>query len=108
MTAEGNTHVYAQYTVRIHDRDKVSEELKRLGIPSAVYYPKCLHEQPIFAMLGYQIGDFPESEKAAREVLSLPMHPFLSEADQDRIVHALVNECCQGVSRSTPLEFSLS
>ena len=108
MTAQGNTHVYAQYTVRIHDRDKVSEELKRLGIPSAVYYPKCLHEQPIFATLGYQKGDFPESEKAAREVLSLPMHPFLSEADQDRIVDALVNGCCQGPNRSTPVEFSLS
>ena len=68
MTAPGNTHIYAQYTVRIHDRDKVTEELKRLGIPSAVYYPKCLHEQPIFATLGYQKGDFPESEKAAQEV----------------------------------------
>jgi UDP-2-acetamido-2-deoxy-ribo-hexuluronate aminotransferase len=108
MTAHGNTHVYAQYTVRIHDRDKVSEELKRLKIPSAVYYPKCLHEQPIFATLGYQKGDFPESEKAAREVLSLPMHPFLSEADQDRIVDALVNGCCQDLNRSTPVEFSLS
>jgi UDP-2-acetamido-2-deoxy-ribo-hexuluronate aminotransferase len=108
MTAHGNTHVYAQYTVRIHDRDKVTEELKRLGIPSAVYYPKCLHEQPIFATLGYQKGDFPESEKAAQEVLSLPMHPFLSEADQDRIVDALVNGCSQGANRSTPVELSLS
>jgi UDP-2-acetamido-2-deoxy-ribo-hexuluronate aminotransferase len=87
--APGNTHVYAQYTIRLPDRDKVGERLKALGIPSAVYYPKCLHEQPVFAGLGYKWGDFPESEKASREVLSLPMHPFLKEADQDSVISAL-------------------
>ena len=87
--APGNTHVYAQYTIRLPDRERVVGQLKGLGIPSAVYYPKCLHEQPVFARLGYQYGDFPESETAAREVLSLPMHPFLSEAEQDRVVAAL-------------------
>ena len=76
--AAGNTHVYAQYTIRIPDRDKVAERLKGLGIPTAVYYPKCLHEQPVFAKLGCGPGDMPEAEKASREVLSLPMHPFLS------------------------------
>jgi UDP-2-acetamido-2-deoxy-ribo-hexuluronate aminotransferase len=85
----GNTHVYAQYTVRVPNRDAVGEKLKAQGIPTAVYYPKCLHEQPVFASCGYQWGDFPESEKASREVLSLPMHPFLAEADQDRVVAAL-------------------
>ena len=85
----GNTHVYAQYTVRITNRDQVAEKLKAQGIPTAVYYPKCLHEQPVFEDLGYIYGDFPVSERAAREVLSLPMHPFLSEADQDRIVAAV-------------------
>jgi UDP-2-acetamido-2-deoxy-ribo-hexuluronate aminotransferase len=85
----GNTHVYAQYTIRLPDRDKVAEQLKAAGIPSAVYYPKCLHEQPVFASLGYKLGDFPESEKASREVISLPMHPFLSEADQDRVISVL-------------------
>lgn len=87
--APGNTHVYAQYTIRLPERDKVGERLKALGIPSAVYYPKCLHEQPVFAGLGYKWGDFPESEKTSREVLSLPMHPFLNEADQDNIINAL-------------------
>ncbi len=85
----GNTHVYAQYTLRVPNRDALGEKLKAQGIPTAVYYPKCLHEQPVFASLGYQWGDFPESEKAAREVISLPMHPFLSEADQDCIVAAV-------------------
>jgi UDP-2-acetamido-2-deoxy-ribo-hexuluronate aminotransferase len=87
--AEGNTHVYAQYTVRLENRQETSERLKAQGIPTAVYYPKCLHEQPVFADLGYKWGDFPESERASREVLSLPMHPFLTEEDQDRVACAL-------------------
>jgi UDP-2-acetamido-2-deoxy-ribo-hexuluronate aminotransferase len=88
--APGNTHVYAQYTIRIPERDKVAARLKARGIPTAVYYPKCLHEQPVFSKLGYNLGDFPVSEKASREVLSLPMHPFLTEADQDRIIDAVL------------------
>lgn len=83
---EGNTHVYAQYTVRIPDREQAGETLKAKGIPTGVYYPKCLHQQPVFSGLGYSPGDFPEAEKAAGEVLSLPMHPFLAEEDQDRVI----------------------
>jgi UDP-2-acetamido-2-deoxy-ribo-hexuluronate aminotransferase len=85
----GNTHVYAQYTLRLPLRDQVGEKLKAKGIPTAVYYPKCLHEQPVFAGLGYRPGDFPVSEQAAGEVLSLPMHPFLADEEQDRVVAAL-------------------
>ena len=85
----GNSHVYAQYTIRVPDRDSLGTKLKEAGIPSAVYYPKCLHEQPVFADLGYKWGDFPVAEKASREVISLPMHPFLSEAEQDQIVVAV-------------------
>jgi len=85
----GNTHVYAQYTIRVSGREKVMEKMKAIGIPTAVYYPKCLHEQPVFSGLGYRWGDFPESEKASREVLSLPMHPFLTEKEQDKIVEAV-------------------
>ena len=84
--APGNTHVYAQYTVRVPDRAPVITRLKDAGIPTAVYYPKCLHEQPVFAHLGYQLGDFPVCEQASHEVMSLPMHPFLSDEDQDRVV----------------------
>jgi UDP-2-acetamido-2-deoxy-ribo-hexuluronate aminotransferase len=89
--APGNTHVYAQYTIRLPERDQVAERLKALGIPTAVHYPKCLHEQPVFSKLGYNWGDFPESEKASRQVLSLPMHPFLAPDQQDRIIHAVRN-----------------
>jgi UDP-2-acetamido-2-deoxy-ribo-hexuluronate aminotransferase len=88
--APGNTHVYAQYTIRLPERDRIARQLKALGIPTAVYYPKCLHEQPVFSALGYHWGDFPESEKASREVLSLPMHPFLAEVDQEQIISGVL------------------
>jgi UDP-2-acetamido-2-deoxy-ribo-hexuluronate aminotransferase len=85
--ADGNTHVYAQYTIRVDEekRDAIRSGLKEKGIPTGVYYPKCFHEQPVFEHLGYELGDFPESETASKEVLSLPMHPFLSEEEQDEI-----------------------
>ena len=85
----GNTHVYAQYTIRVPNRDELGAKLKEKGIPTAVYYPKCLHEQPVFGSCGGKWGDFPEAEKASREVISLPMHPFLSEKEQDQVVDAL-------------------
>ncbi|HUD46439.1 MAG TPA: DegT/DnrJ/EryC1/StrS family aminotransferase [Candidatus Baltobacteraceae bacterium] len=90
--APENTHVYAQYTIRVPERDQVAGRLKALGIPTAVYYPKCLHEQPVFSKLGYNWGDFPVSEEASREVLSLPMHAFLIQEDQDRVVNAIRNQ----------------
>ncbi len=86
---DGNTHVYAQYTIRVPNRESAGEKLKTMGIPTAVYYPKCLHEQPVFASCGYKWGDFPVSEKCSREVISLPMHPFLTEADQDLVIGAV-------------------
>lgn len=89
VVAEGNTHVYAQYTIRVEDREEVQKALKEQGIPSAVYYPKCLHEQPVFSSLGYALGSFPVSEKASNEVVSLPMHPWLSEEEQNQIVEAV-------------------
>ena len=86
---KGNSHVYAQYTIRVPKRDGVASKLKEQGIPTVVYYPKCLHEQPVFAGSGYKWGDFPEAEKASREVISLPMHPFLSEQDQRKVTEAV-------------------
>lgn len=86
---DGNTHVYAQYTIRVPDREAVAARLKEMGIPTAVYYPKCLHEQPVFAACGKKWGSLPEAEKASREVISLPMHPFLREEDQDAVELAL-------------------
>ena len=90
IVAPGNTHVYAQYTVRVPNRDEIGVKLKACGIPTAVYYPKCLHEQPVYKFLGYSWGHFPISEKASREVISLPMGPFLTDSEQDQVIEALI------------------
>lgn len=82
-------HVYHQYTIRVPNRDAVQEELKARGIASTVYYPLSLHLQPVFKDLGYEPGDFPESEKATEEALSLPMFPELEYAEQDCVVEEL-------------------
>jgi len=79
---EGNTHVYAQYTIRVpaEKREAIIATLSEAGIPTGIYYPKCFHEQPVFEDLGYRYGDFPESERASKEVLSLPMGPFVEKS----------------------------
>ena len=89
--AEEDYHSYAQYTIRSKNRDALIEALKKENIPSAIHYPKCLHEQPAFHYLGYKYGDFPHAEKASNEVLSLPMHPYLSIKDQEKIVNTIRN-----------------
>lgn len=85
------SHVFHQYTIRIpgEKRDELRNYLKQRGIETQVYYPLPLHLQPCFSHLGYKEGDFPESERASREVLSLPMYPELGEDDQNYIVGAI-------------------
>jgi UDP-2-acetamido-2-deoxy-ribo-hexuluronate aminotransferase len=78
----GNTSVYAQYTIEVDDRDGFVAALKQDGIPTAVHYPIPLNLQPAFADLQQGPGSFPNAEAAARRVVSLPMHPYLSDADQ--------------------------
>jgi len=63
--------------------------LKAASIPTAIYYPKPLHLQTAFAYLGYKEGDFPISEDYSQRIFSLPMHPYLSKADQERIIRVL-------------------
>lgn len=87
--APGCTSVWAQYSVLSDQRAALQEKLKTAGIPSAVYYPLPLHLQGAFRHLGYQPGDFPVSEHAAQQIFSLPMHPYLDQADQDRIIETL-------------------
>ncbi len=82
----GNTHIYAQYTIRPKNRDRLAAALKAAGIPSAVYYRKCLHQQAVFGELPCAKKTFPNAQKASLEVISLPFHPYLSAADQDRII----------------------
>lgn len=85
-----NTSTYAQYSILVKKRDQVADSLQRQGIPTAIHYPKPLHLQEAFAYLGCRSGDFPVSEAVAREILSLPMHPFLTEDEQRLVVEGLI------------------
>jgi dTDP-4-amino-4,6-dideoxygalactose transaminase len=87
--APGRRHVFHQYVVRVAERDRVRARLADAGISTAVFYPVPFHLQECFADLGYRAGDFPESEKAASEVLALPMFPQLTEAEIDRVAEAV-------------------
>lgn len=82
-------HVYHQYTIRVTDRDAVQVRLKDAGVQTMVYYPVPLHLQEVHASLGYHEGSFPHSERAAREVLSLPMFPELSATQREAVASAL-------------------
>lgn len=88
----GYKSVWAQYSILARDdahRAAFLEKLKVAGIPTAIYYPKPLHLQTAFAPLGYTPGAFPVSEDAASRIFSLPMHPYLAQADQESIIAAL-------------------
>ncbi|HYD33192.1 MAG TPA: DegT/DnrJ/EryC1/StrS family aminotransferase [Methylophilaceae bacterium] len=89
-TSDGCLGVYAQYSVQVANREHVITRLNEAGVPTAVHYPVPLHMQPAFAYLGYKRGDFPVSEEIASRILSLPMHPYLEVAVQEKIVQALV------------------
>jgi dTDP-4-amino-4,6-dideoxygalactose transaminase len=84
-----NYHTYHQYVIRAKSRDKLQAHLKTKGIGTSVFYPLSLHEQQCFADLGYKRGDFPVSEKAAKEVLALPIYPELTADEQDYIVNSI-------------------
>lgn len=88
--APGNTSVWAQYTLRIpgHDRARVLAALKAEGIPTAIYYPKPLNRQTAYAQHPVAGNGVPVSERLAAEVFSLPFHPYLDAATQDRIIAA--------------------
>jgi UDP-2-acetamido-2-deoxy-ribo-hexuluronate aminotransferase len=83
------TSVWAQYTVRIQNRDEVQAKLQQAGVPTAVHYPLPLHMQECFLYLGINQGAFPVAEKAALEVMSLPMNPFLTNEEIKYVVDTL-------------------
>lgn len=87
ITKAGCTHVFHQYTVRAKKRDQLADFLKANDIGSGVHYPTPIHKQPYYKELGYR-DSLPVSEKAVEEVLSLPVHPALSDADVKKIVDA--------------------
>ena len=89
VVAKENETIVNQYTIRVPRRDELQAALKAKGIGCAVYYPLPLHLQKCFAYLGYKQGQFPESERAAKEVISLPVYPELTRAQQDEVIAAV-------------------
>lgn len=89
-TDPANEHIFNQYTVRVPRRDALQAHLKARGIGNSIYYPLSLHLQPCFAHLGYAEGDFPVSEAASAQVISLPVYPELSESQQQAVIDAVL------------------
>jgi dTDP-4-amino-4,6-dideoxygalactose transaminase len=87
-------HVFHQYVVRAFRRDELREFLAARRISTEIYYPIPLHLQPCFVYLGYREGDLPEAERAAREVLALPMFPELAENEQQWVVKSIADFYC--------------
>jgi dTDP-4-amino-4,6-dideoxygalactose transaminase len=89
VTAPGNEHVWHLYVVRVPRRDEVLRRLQDDGVQAAIHYPVPVHLQPAFRYLGYGRGDFPVAEAAAKQLLSLPLYPQITEEQQVRVVRAL-------------------
>ena len=85
----GVTHVYHQYTLRVPHRDEFAARLAELGVGTGIYYPIPVHRQEAFEALGYGGGSFPVSERLSAEVLSIPVHPSLTDAEVDAVVAAV-------------------
>ncbi len=95
--AEGSLSAWAQYSVQAENREAIRKGLQDAGIPTAIYYARPLHLQPVMAPLGYRPGDMPVSERVAERIFSLPMHPYLSDVQ----VGEIVREVARAASLST-------
>lgn len=89
MPVGADRFAWAQYTIKVDDRDGVQERLKAAGVPSNVYYPRPMHLQPAYRRFGGGEGSLPVSEYLCTAVLSLPMHPYLTTAEIDRVCNTL-------------------
>lgn len=88
-TLEGNEPVYHLYVVRVPERDTILSRLREVGVETGVHYPVPIHLQGAFSYLGHRPGDFPVAEKAAGEILSLPIYPGITYEQQERVVDEL-------------------
>lgn len=89
VIAEGNESIYNQYVIRAERRDELQKYLAEAGIGTAIYYPLCLHEQKCFKYLGHHKGDFPHAERAAGEVLALPIFPELNQEQLEHVATSI-------------------
>lgn len=106
QTAEGSGHIYHQYVVRVKNRDAVMDFMKKKEIQTGIYYPLAMHMQECFAYLEYSKGDFPESEKACEEILSLPIYPEMTREMVEEVVSALdaANRKFNGTARAATVK----
>ncbi|NJW55776.1 DegT/DnrJ/EryC1/StrS family aminotransferase, partial [Salinimicrobium oceani] len=81
IVAAGNSSVWAQYSIRVKNREEVVAKLKEAGIPTAVHYPRPLHLQECFEYINHTEGEFPITEKISNEILSLPMNPYITKKE---------------------------
>jgi dTDP-4-amino-4,6-dideoxygalactose transaminase len=98
MEASWTKGVYHLYVVRVQDREALQAQLAEAGIATGIHYPIPLHQQKAYEHLGYKTGDFPVTERVAREIVSLPMFPQLSYAQQDEVVRAVKDAVAAGVA----------
>lgn len=91
VVEDGNRHIFHQYVIRVDHRDELREFLRAKGVGTGIYYPRPLHLQECFEYLGYEEGNLPECEKAAKETLALPIYPELSQEQQEYVVDQIKN-----------------
>lgn len=91
VTLPGNSHVWHLYVIRVPSRDRVLEYMRGHGVGAGIHYPVPMHLQGALSRLGYGPGDFPATEQAATEILSLPMYPGITEGQQERVVEVLLD-----------------
>ncbi|MBS4172210.1 DegT/DnrJ/EryC1/StrS family aminotransferase [Bacillus sp. FJAT-49736] len=90
MEANDRTHIYHLFCIGSDKREKMMDALKAADIQSGIYYPLCLHLQEVYKHLNYSVGDFPVAESLQNRLFAIPMHPFLTEAEQDYIISILL------------------
>lgn len=89
IVPQGTVSNYYTYTIRVHKRDKFIRHLAELGVMTGIYYPLPLHLQPVFKSFNYKWGDLPIVECAAEEIVSIPVHPWLTDDEVSRVIHAV-------------------
>ena len=89
LLSPGNTSVWAQYCIRVANREALQKKCRSVGVPTAVYYPIPLHLQEVFKYLGHRPGDFPIAEEVSKDIIAIPMSAFLSEQEQNEVIEVV-------------------